>query len=806
VSVPLVLLRKELRQLAPLLFSILALGLIGILSMEFMPASWRVSMVSSGYVLLAMPALFSVGAGAMSVSQEKETKTIQWLSSLPMSSRTLIQTKLIASLIDWFLLWVIVVAGVLLIDSLGGARAFTYVAPEGHPIYSSWLAYWILNTFYLLLCGFVTSWWLGSSMTALIAFIPLAIFPAMLRFGIAYVSNPFHPVGSSVYDATLLQCILSLIPLIGGVGWLFRKVAFDALAPTKTKSQANPYASPLALDVEKQSSRSVLDPVTAMLWQFFRQNQTTIASLCGTCLLLWLFLSLFYSDQTRNDGSFVAFAFIIIAVCVSWMGVLSFQGDAVRQRIRFLADRGVGPIWVWLTRLLVPVAFACGVSLLYAMLRAQKPSIPIPVWVIVAGTLYTIGYSQWLSQLFRNPVLAIIVAPLFSFFVMVGLSGAVVGMGTSYFYMIVCLIVPYVATAWMMGRWTDQRTGLPFWGVHAALFTGLVLWPLLQFSMYLMSVPKMAPAVQAAMLQDASQVNERSTDYLFRLYDHDDESGQWGEPDIPGRLKKLQSLSDLRKPLKKSEQDIIDFPNMVPVANTGEYQYIINQLVKTRQRIDDPTVEAAGREDAIKQYQANVELLFILIKGFRTGTQLYLQEQADFGEIALIAHLMRPGTQEYLRPEDYRRYVKWVADSEARLKARRDALVVSWRIFHTRENNNDMSLGGMSVTQSDEFNTPLKYLATESRRVDHVAEVLYKLLDRGPDLLESEIVEMLSQRSLPDGVYSSNNPDLNYRVQNPATGDSTWYWDRLPGTQWFAGWEAAGRQLLATLPKNGGDK
>ncbi len=88
------LLWKELRQLWPLLLSLLAAGgLLAVLLTLVQAFSTQLSLELQSNMLYGMPGLFAVGAGALLVGQEKERKTLGWLSSLPIAARDIVQHK-----------------------------------------------------------------------------------------------------------------------------------------------------------------------------------------------------------------------------------------------------------------------------------------------------------------------------------------------------------------------------------------------------------------------------------------------------------------------------------------------------------------------------------------------------------------------------------------------------------------------------------------------------------------------------------------------------------------------------------------
>ena len=93
------LLRKEAKQLAPLLIALVACGfvlhLLGLIGREY--HSFH------GVSLIMVPFLFAIGAGPMLVSQEKEQRTLGWIGSLPVNPRSIILSKFVVCVLGCLL-------------------------------------------------------------------------------------------------------------------------------------------------------------------------------------------------------------------------------------------------------------------------------------------------------------------------------------------------------------------------------------------------------------------------------------------------------------------------------------------------------------------------------------------------------------------------------------------------------------------------------------------------------------------------------------------------------------------------------
>lgn len=96
------LLWKEGRQLVPLMVASLCLSLPVAVIILLFPESW--GFADEAYMVpMGIPAIFAVGAGAVLIGQEKEKRTIEWLSSMPIAAAELVKTKLFVAVMGLLL-------------------------------------------------------------------------------------------------------------------------------------------------------------------------------------------------------------------------------------------------------------------------------------------------------------------------------------------------------------------------------------------------------------------------------------------------------------------------------------------------------------------------------------------------------------------------------------------------------------------------------------------------------------------------------------------------------------------------------
>ena len=159
---------KESRQLLPLVGLLVSVGAILQLLVVLLPLGnhfpWRQTAA-----LLGMPGLFAAGAGALLVGQEKESRTLNWLRSLPLPSSDLVRTKLLVALLGLSIVWT---ASLLLGWTTGAWN--TIRDGRGSELI------WPLHSLFLMLVGLATAWRLRSSLIALLLVVPIACIPLLL--------------------------------------------------------------------------------------------------------------------------------------------------------------------------------------------------------------------------------------------------------------------------------------------------------------------------------------------------------------------------------------------------------------------------------------------------------------------------------------------------------------------------------------------------------------------------------------------------------------------------------------------------
>ena len=92
------LLWKEAKQVIPLIGMLLGVSALLFIVWAATSRQLNVTLQATGDIVpLIMPALFAAGAGAILISHEKETRSLNWLASLPIPIRPIVMTKFIVA-------------------------------------------------------------------------------------------------------------------------------------------------------------------------------------------------------------------------------------------------------------------------------------------------------------------------------------------------------------------------------------------------------------------------------------------------------------------------------------------------------------------------------------------------------------------------------------------------------------------------------------------------------------------------------------------------------------------------------------
>ncbi|QDT07143.1 ABC-2 family transporter protein [Rubripirellula lacrimiformis] len=729
---------KEFRMLMPLALMLVGVALLLFVMTALMGNSYDVnSYVDDVRLLLpiAFPILFAVGCGAVLVGQEREQRTIEFMSSLPLEPRQWIAVKFAVAMLGLLAMWIFALLCLMAMDDghgsishwrIGGIQGMSN-APVAYPL-------WIVHSVYLTICGFYAAWRIRHPFHALVAVVALACLPLaiseLFRY-VVYVAQRHHLSGEDVRMVTT-GLIALLIPIMG---WLAYRSAMRILMPQTVglAESAMPETRHGASDAVARSgnTRSFWStaPVmgsnwSSMIWQSIRSAPLAIA--IPTVLLVAAITgNLMLSEQTLSNSRVIFGTLILVSpIAVSWLGVLVFQNDGSAERIRFLADRGVSPTKAYFARHAIPFAILCGCLCLYSLLALRRTfAAPGDPMQLTIPSLLTVGFaawviystSQWTSQLFRTLILSAIVGPVVSLMVLGWFVWSIGALETPLWLVAICSLAPMLATWWSMRRYMDMRDRPS--STLAALGVAVVLIgvPVGAATMRVRQIPDMASATRTNLLDEAEKIRRsafspivlslsKGNDAVFRRTDRSemlpiDQVEQWLKTRHPTPQQMIPALADVRQ-----------HPELAASADKFAFFNLFNTLMYQRLTYEsDPESKASWQAFSPWLVAASE-----IAQSLRNSTQWKDQETADMLEIWIADTLGVPGMDAWKDDPSYQSTVAHLPTSAKRNAARRSAVLATWaRYLAKRDNSLDQGLSYQPA-----------YLATwmRSRRADAIVE------------------------------------------------------------------------------------
>lgn len=668
---------KETRQIVPLVLMLLGVAVLLIFLWSMMSSPATITKLGH-YIPVLLPALFAAGAGAILVGQEKESRTLLWCSSLPISPARMIGVKWMVALIGLAVMWVgcIIMGGL-----IGGGRLPGDAAGGPNRLYL------LVHSIFILCCGFYTAWRMKNTFASLIALIPLASMPYL-------VTSIFYSWFGTGRHVSLQESawLLSAASAMGvlAMGWLSYRAGVHALSPAPPELEARGPAH--WLDAWRPSNSLPVPgtpfryPLSSLVWQSIHHHRMTLTVLMLTIVLGAAAYGRMFVSNPKFDyisDSVLIMAAIAGAIATSWLGVSVFHGDGSATRVRFLADRGVSPTRVWIGRQwigLSVLSIAMVAFLLSSCLSLREsedfhygvvPSMAMVgcmVWIIYSVSQAT---SQWIRILAASAFLA----PVLSGVAIMWLIAAATAYGAPFWLLLLCSVLPMLATWLMMRRFMDDAAQWPIW-LSGVVTTGLVATlPLLPFIIDISSVRGISSDTRAALLAEARRVpaagaaqsmmsiqSPRNTLFAEHLKPDGDvvklvESQRF----LPQDYLSIGEAATDRNIALRADVGILS----QSMVYASYFRYLVTQDAE-----DAEATESLGRW---------IDALTTIATRLRLSDRWVDQEVADQVEIWLTQTLSREDLKS-IRAHDFAvRAIALISDQEARRKARRRAVLLSWR-------------------------------------------------------------------------------------------------------------------------------
>ncbi len=790
---------KEIRQLLPL---VILLPLLAVLLYGFylLNRGGPADQIFRGnlLLLLGVPGLFSVGAGALLVGQEKEQRTLQWLASLPIAASSIVRVKLGAGLVGLVVLWLL--SGLLFAP---GATFDQRSLSSG----VQW-ANWQLNSLFVLLAGFALAWWSRSALVALLLVVPVATVPYLL----AVVIDSMAPWHHDVYDKptiyTLMACQLacSLVAL-----WLADRIGRQALAPESARPRTLlswlPVRHRYRSDRVRAGYGAIQAPLPALLWQFIYQSK---AMLIGTAIMLLVAVGLIalIAERQSQIGWMPPTAMLLTFLATCWLGVSVFQSDAVNGRIRFLADRGIAPRTVWFTRQMAPASIIA----VYAMLSAlailvvagqgwqnfSATGTTMVMYLIALAAIYL--FTQWVGQIIPSPIVSTVAAPFVAMAAIGYGTFALHSLGASWWLMLLVVLLPLVATLTMTRRWMDRRLGVSYWSSHLAFLGAVIGIPWIP----LLIGAARQPAMPAEVMRQLDSIASQSPYYPVTLTELIiGPASDSGEDAATLEAQWDQQLEAVEHQLNLAAGRPISVSSVRVLERLWAIAMLTRLALEQDAAANTNGAQAADDRDQTltSLYGSSIRLLAQVAQQMRLSPRIVEQDVADLIEIALLQQLRDERAVQWMGDPVYRTTATMLADRVGRERARAQAIAHSWQTFEEelrRDSHPPGLFGGHNLADTQTSVGTIRGSLLSKRRVGAAVAELWELFQGKEQAATEErltrIAKYWQQPSSHYGIGTAGQylraDDLE-RFVHPGFARQS----RGIASQWYADWERQATEL-----------
>ncbi len=796
---------KEFRQLLPLVLMIAAVGLM--LHLLFLlSVDQRDPTSLKNLVFLGLPILFAAGVGALLVGQERDNRTLFWMSSLPVLKQDIIRVKFLAGIIGLAAVWVVSFALYLLSNGVSSLRI-----EMDFPFY-------VVYSIFLLFVSFATAWTFRSTFIGLLVLVGLAMTFTLM-------SQTLSQLKTSDLTSTILLAATSGLAL--WIGWAAGLRALAPAVPVRFSQRAIEGVS--IFDRSIFDHRTIQTPWSALIWQFAAQNR---AMLVGLILLFFIPLCVNSMDGLYGPRGTSVFhqglptlGFILCFVSISWLGVVVFQGDNLNQRIRFLSDRGVSPKTIWMTRQIIPMGTLFLLSIALAVLASCTISFPptgLDLLLIAASCLTWIVYSvtQWMSQIVRSPVIAAIIAPIVGCLPFAYGSFALETLESPVWILAITTFIPIVATYRMTRHWMDSKMGMRFWLEHGGWLALVILLPAIPFLIVYCTYPTMPLSEWKVFTADANRFSSsvhQPTEISLLISKEPTPVNEVSELETDGGMgfagesfekiditNGIDNANVLRQNLTLAEERELQWEfverqlqstrKSSPVSSYAAGQRLMGDAMMVRARMQDDGTS----EELLKRYRRSIRLMMRIIEGTRITTKLNAQQIADRYEAWLVNELQSKGASEFFGEELRQSAETQLGDKTGRQNARYRSLVIDWAASQSMTQLNvnkkkkwssapDHTIGGYTI--------PTNGNGTRLISKRHVSTVAWRMKQY---LMANDSVAINQAKEELAREWKVTDSDFGMTANGLSMGSGF----SRPWSFWFGDWEKkANAYALGSPPK-----
>ncbi len=801
---------KDARQLFPLVLMLVGMSVFLVVIWSTLDITSQFGSIIGDYIPLTMPALYAAGVGAILVGQEKETRTLLWCSSLPIAPSRIAIVKYVVAVIGLLLMWVcsLVIGG---FAGIVGPVSSNWVPTPGQLGPANAL-YWFLHSVFVLCCGFYTTWKFKNTFASLVALIPIASLPYL-------ATQAMYTLFTSGRYISLEESagVLSVATIVGIIVFsvLGYRAALKHLSPTEAEQDASSTSKWLAAWRPATSVPIPDSPfhfsLSSLVWQSIHHNRLTLIGLFSLMMLgMFCLVLLAHNEINHVAESVLSFGVVAGAVAVSWLGVFAFNGDGSAARMRFLADRGISPRLAWIGRQLIGLSMIATLSLVYAiasywllhseLIDAEDTNVVFSLTMFSFVVFMVYSVSQWTSQLIRILAASAFVAPVVSGAAVAWLIVSATTLETPWWMLLLCVMIPLLATLMMMRRYMDNSVRWPIWanGIVAA---GLVIiLPVVPLNIEIARWPAIPKAVRAELVAEAMALpparqhpqtlsisSERRLDVLSEYTLTEARA-----------LEYLDSQDD-------SPRDFVDigdtdFDSRIPLhAN----YYFLDTCANAANYFKIKFLTEQEDETSLEKFGEWIEAFAVIARRLRLSDELRDQHWADAVEIWLTRAMLMPELEPFRDREFSQHAIHVITDQATRNSSRRRAILATWREDHllfkkTEKVQAIPDFGGFDKSDWFFWYQAPKRNAILNRSLDSLVEMMVRLVDegsRGEDTegVRRELHQLMLEPTVPfsDGPYgrklrASVAEDTALSFTQPAS---------YPACQWYGPWETEAMQL-----------
>jgi hypothetical protein len=796
---------KELRQLRPLFAALpfIVLAFLGVSPLlEFISTAHGSMQSELAFELAGV--VFSIGAVGLLVCQEKEQRSLHWLAGLPIPALEIVRSKLVAGIVGTGLVWLVSVLTLLVLR---------IVVPVSFDVYTS--VQCLIINLYILMAGFAIVWRLESTLGSLLLLLPVAFIPAAVaQAADVFVFPATRSAATSAFTTSVFLLLCYLI--LGTIAlYLLHRWGVRALSATPTRAE-DLYRKwmPYRVDSFRSRRMDLMSPASGLTWQVLRQNGWSLAAIVVLLAGSWIPIVL------EGVAAWVVQA-SMAGAAVSWLGVVTFAGDSVRNQVRFLADRGVSRWTMWWTRQLAPLSilslyFLLGLGIavffgyLPAAFRLGEVGRLLLYAVLLGLTIFSV--SQWLAQQIPSAILATVVVPPVSLGSVGFLVMLLYWLGIDGLYLSGVAVVPLIGTWWAMPAWMDRRMGVRH------IVTPLCIAMLLSIIIAafvaspLSTPPKLDPRVFVEMQAFRSQytadiaASKPRSDYAepnsipamvqpTTNGSLDDQSLE-GSDDPLGNNSTARYLAKCWAELERIEKDLALANHALPGHFYTVDGMFLEMLAELAPHWNMPQVELQQLFTRI--LRAHLQLT----RRIRQSNQLLDQDVADIAEIWQLRLLLDPANSRWLDDDLYNMFVSHLTDADGRRMARRRAIVNSWEGLEQQQVSIwrvDPSQQFFEVyIQSDASGPALWKNHIRKQRALDLLSILWRLSAKPQAVPVEDRVALAQMLGAPETLYGAGEVGQCFRIDDATKfipDLSTRYGWGYAGRQMGAGWELQAQQL-----------